>query len=148
MVKTETAEFLETVWGGKPDEHYILIWTLADKRSAWFRDIDNAARYCAECSGDTYMGVGLSATERGASVRCPANEIAGIAGLWADIDYQDGEAHQGENIPPNIEAAQQVIDANEADESDEDETQEPDLAQSLLDESVRIFVDLISMEGA
>jgi carboxyl-terminal processing protease len=42
----------------------------------------------------------------------------------------------------------EAIIASEANDAEDEEGQEPDLAQSLLDESVRIFVDLIDLEGA
>ena len=29
-------EFLDLLWQYKPEEQYILIWTLQDKRSHWF----------------------------------------------------------------------------------------------------------------
>jgi hypothetical protein len=35
--------FLHELFAGKPEELYLLIWTLADKRSRWFRDLDAAA---------------------------------------------------------------------------------------------------------
>ena len=112
---TETTEFLEQLWGGKPDDLYLLIWTLAGKKSAWFQDTDDAARYIAECSGDVYVGVGLSEIERPADRRCPANEIVGIAGMWADIDYEDGEAHKSDPkklpLPPDGASARKIISA-------------------------------------
>jgi hypothetical protein len=35
---------------------------------------------------DLYVGVGLSGQDYGASRRCPSSEVAGIVGLWADLD--------------------------------------------------------------
>ncbi len=47
-----------------------------------------------------------------------------------------------------IEVAGAAEDAEDAEDAEAEDSQEPDLAQSLLDESVRIFVDLMSLQGA
>lgn len=118
----ETTEFLEQLWAGKPDDLYLLIWTLAGKRSAWFQDTDCAARYVADrpgetegAIGDVYVGVGLSSSDRGEHKRCPANEIAGITGMWADVDYEDGAAHRSIGkklpLPPTGADARKIIEA-------------------------------------
>jgi hypothetical protein len=79
--------FLHALWDGKPDEHYILLWTLADKRSAWFQKIDAAAAYvAAQGAADIYTGVGLAPQDYGPDQRCKSEDIAGISGLWADLD--------------------------------------------------------------
>jgi len=114
-MSNETMEFLDQLWGGKPDDLYLLIWTLADRKSAWFRFAEDAAQYVAGLSGDVYVGVGLSEKDYGPHLRCPANDIAGIAGLWADIDYEDGDAHKSITnklpYPPDEESAHKVIEA-------------------------------------
>lgn len=112
---SETTEFLEQLWCGKPDDLRLLIWTLADKKSAWFRSTKVAAQYVAGLSGDVYIGVGLSEKDYGPRLRCSANEIAGIAGMWADVDYEDGEAHKSElkklPLPPDSASAHKIIEA-------------------------------------
>ncbi|MFZ5926324.1 MAG: hypothetical protein ACOYX1_02640 [Acidobacteriota bacterium] len=101
--------FLEELFGGKPDELYLLIWTLADKRSRWFRDIDAAASTAEALAGrDVYVGVGLSAKDYGPSQRCPSEEIIGIVGLWADFDLRS-EAHPKKALPPTIQDALAII---------------------------------------
>ncbi len=112
---TETTEFLEQLWAGKPDDLYMLIWTHAGKQSAWFTDIEQAAIYAVGCAGDTYVGVGLSSSDNGESLRCAANDIVGIAGMWADVDYEDGAAHKSskKNLPlaPTDTDARKIIEA-------------------------------------
>ena len=56
-------EFLGQLWQYKPEDQYILIWTLPDKRSRWFTGVPEAAQYVASIGGsrDVYVGVGLSA---------------------------------------------------------------------------------------
>ena len=86
-------EFLESLWAEKPSDLYILIWTLQNKRSRWFQNVEDAAAFVDSCRDqDVYVGVGLSPRDHGPSRRCPSEEIAGIAGFWADFDLQS-EAH-------------------------------------------------------
>lgn len=101
--------FLEELFAGKPDELYLLIWTLADKRSRWFRDLDAAASAVeALAAQDVYVGVGLSAKDYGPSQRCPSEEIAGIVAAWADFDILS-EAHSKKSLPATIERALSVV---------------------------------------
>lgn len=78
--------FLHALWEGKPEGDFILLWTLSDKRSTWFQNIDEAVAYASSVSGDIYTGVGLAGRDYGPTHRCPSDEITGIAGLWADLD--------------------------------------------------------------
>lgn len=100
-------EFLEQLWAEKPSDLYLLIWTLQDKRSRWFRNIDEAAAAVAETPQDVYTGVGLSPRDYGPSRRCPSEEIACIAGLWADFDLKS-EAHR-KALPATIPDALSII---------------------------------------
>jgi len=101
--------FLHELFAGKPDELYLLLWTLADKRSRWFRDIDAAASAVeALAAQDVYVGVGLSPKDYGPAYRCPSEEIAGLAGLWADFDVLS-EAHAKKALPATIQDALAII---------------------------------------
>jgi hypothetical protein len=53
-------EFLKQLWAEKPSDLYLLIWTLQDKRSRWFRSVEEAAAAVAQTPQDVYVGVGLS----------------------------------------------------------------------------------------
>jgi len=104
--------FLELLWQFKPEDLYVLIWTYPGKRSHWFRDIAKAAACVASSTdSDIYLGVGLSKTDLGPACRCPSDEIAGIAGLWADFDLRS-EAHGNKPLPPTIQDALSVIPAS------------------------------------
>ena len=101
--------FLEELFGGKTDELYLLIWTLADKRSRWFRDLDAAASAVEALAGqDVYVGAGLSAKDYGPSQRCPSEEIAGVVAAWADLDVLS-DAHTKKSLPPTLEQALSVV---------------------------------------
>jgi len=103
-------EFLQELWGFKPENLNILIWQKKGKKSYWFTDIDKIVNYLEKNKdqSDIYMGVGLSSKDYGLKNRCPANEIAGIAGFWADIDILD-EVHKKENLPTSVEEAKSLF---------------------------------------
>lgn len=104
--------FLHALFGDKPENLYVLLWTLQDKRSRWFTDLGalaTEARMLAE-THDVYIGVGLASKDYGATHRAPASEIAGIAGFWADVDVVD-PVHRKENLPPTLVDATALIDS-------------------------------------
>jgi hypothetical protein len=105
------SEFLHLLWGEKPGGLHILIWTLQGKVSNWFQDIDGAVTFVQRMYGtDVYVGVGLSAADKGPHQRCCADEVAGIGGLWADFDLQS-PAHQKKPLPATIDDALKLIPA-------------------------------------
>ncbi len=106
-------EFLEKLWREKPDDQYILIWTLQDKRSRWFRSVPAAAEYVASINGnrDIYVGVGLAGKDYGASNRCASDAITGLAGMWSDLDICS-EAHAKAALPASIEEALSIVPAH------------------------------------
>jgi len=106
---TDPRTFLRSLFAEKPHEAYVLIWTLADKRSHWFREIDRAAEFVESARGrDIYVGVGLSPQDFGPSRRCPSDRVLGLAGFWADLDLKS-EAHVKTKLPASIEEALSVI---------------------------------------
>lgn len=101
--------FLNELFVGKPEELYLLIWTLPDKRSRWFRKVEDAAAAVDALSGrDVYIGVGLAKRDYGPSQRCPADQVAGLAAAWADFDVLS-EAHSKKSLPASIEQALSVV---------------------------------------
>jgi hypothetical protein len=102
--------FIQNVFGGKPEDTYILIWTLPNKTSHWFKDYQKAAIFVKEkTSGmDVYAGIGLSPKNYGESNRCKADNIAGIPGLWLDVDYGKS-GHKKGNLPATIDEARSLI---------------------------------------
>lgn len=105
----EVRRFLRTVFEGKPDDAFLLIWTLPSKHSLWFQKVERAARHVINnlTDADTYCGVGLSSTDRGAKRRLTNDDCAGLVGFIADIDYasedKDGYAHDREAAEGIIE---------------------------------------------
>ena len=107
-VDSEARRFLETLFSAKPDELYLLLWTLPEKQSHWFQTVEGAIQF-AESSPehDVYVGVGLSGRDHGATHRCLSNEAAGIVGVWADIDLKS-DAHPKAVLPATIENALEI----------------------------------------
>lgn len=105
--------FLETLYpGGIPENKWLLIWSLGKKkRSFWCPDLESASK-AVEMAGSTniYVGCGLAPKEKGIHERCESDEIAGIPGVWLDVDIK-GEAHKKANLPPTIEAAIELLAA-------------------------------------
>ena len=104
-------EFLKLLWENKPEDLYILIWTLQDKRSHWSQDIPAAAKFVAQQKGrdvDVYVGVGLARRDYGPAHRCGSADIAGIAGFWADLDLRS-DAHNKKALPATIPEALSII---------------------------------------
>ncbi len=100
--------FLHLLWQQKPVDLYVLLWTLQDKRSHWFRDVAKAGDFAANVNGhDVYVGVGLSKADHGPLRRCPSEEIAGISALWTDLDLKS-EAH-AKLLPSSIPEALMIV---------------------------------------
>ena len=101
--------FLDELFAGKPEDLYILVWTLPDKRSRWFHDVTAAAAAVEALAGrDVYVGVGLAKRDYGPSQRCPADQVAGLTAAWADFDVLS-EAHSKKSLPASIEQALSVV---------------------------------------
>ena len=104
-------EFLDQLWAEKPSDLFILIWTLQEKRSRWFQKVEEAAAFAASCQHmDVYVGVGLSPADFGPHQRCPADKIAGIGAVWADLDVLS-EAHPKKALPASLKDALTIIPA-------------------------------------
>ena len=117
--------FLNTAWGD-PLPGNVLIWTTEKKvgkvepkkLSYWLtssKGLQGIVNAFAR-ERNIYMGVGLPGpdTPRTQFNRCESAEIAGLCGLYGDIDFADPNApaaHRKENLPPNCEAALELIEA-------------------------------------
>src|SRR4051794_8253555 len=108
-VESESRRFLTALFAGKPDDVYVLLWSLPEKRSHWFEHAEDATRLAeSQHEHDLYVGTGLSKQDYGPNRRCPADEIAGIVGLWADLDLKS-EAHPTAVLPATVEQALRIL---------------------------------------
>ncbi|MDP7082743.1 MAG: hypothetical protein QGH97_00005, partial [Dehalococcoidia bacterium] len=80
-------EFLTKLWGDPPPGQ-VLVWTLPTKRSTWYNRLDGV-RVGDFPHLDVYTGVGVAPMDAllRSSQRAVADAIAGIAGMWSDVDY-------------------------------------------------------------
>jgi transposase len=108
-VPSEARNFLNALFTSKPGEHHLLIWTLPEKRSYWFQNVESAIQFAeSHREKDLYVGVGLSGKDYGSSRRCPSNEVAGIVGVWADLDLKS-DAHPNPALPTTIQDAMKIL---------------------------------------
>jgi hypothetical protein len=108
-MQSEARRFLESLFAGKPDELYVLLWTLPEKRSRWFREVDDAIQFAESLhEHDLYAGIGLSSQDYGSARRCVSNEVAGIVGFGADLDLKS-DAHPKAALPATIEDAMKIL---------------------------------------
>lgn len=110
MPENQALSFFERLYKNKPNDLYILIWELPGRKSVWHTDLARATTY-AETLGiwhNVYFGVGLSSRDYGPDHRVIATDIAGIPGLWVDIDVA-GPAHTKPNLPPTREDALSLL---------------------------------------
>jgi len=112
-------EFLNCLHEDKPSEAWVLIWTLRDKKSAWFKDLNTAAEYEKNNNKDVFVGVGLSPDPKEVGDlakpihrrRCLNSQIIGISGLWADIDIKN-PVHKKENLPRTVDEALSLVEGH------------------------------------
>ena len=103
--------FLNLLWRYKPEDFYVLIWTLQDKRSHWYREISSAAEFVARTRcRDVFLGVGLARRDYGPAHRCGSDEVAGLTGFWADLNLRS-DAHNKKALPATIPDALSIIPA-------------------------------------
>ncbi len=97
--------------GGVDDglNNFIQVWTKKNKTTRYFKDISAATNFISKFDGDVYIACGLASKKYGPKVRCKAADIAGIGGLWADIDIS--HRLHGKDYPPTEDAALKLLAA-------------------------------------
>ena len=106
----DAGQFLRELWGDPPPGH-VLVWMLPQKRSTWYFKLDGvAAQLEVYADRDIYTGVGIAAPDAKltSATRVTSANVAGIPGLWADIDVA-GLGHKKPNLPETVEEAQEVL---------------------------------------
>lgn len=103
-MRSEFPPFIDTLFGEKPEDLYVVIWTARDKATKWFSDLKAASRYIKSRSQeDIYVGVALFQEKR----RLTEN-AKGIVGLWIDIDFQ-APYRKKRNLPPDLDTVKPWI---------------------------------------
>ena len=102
------AQFLNTLWGDAPPG-FVLVWTMPDRRSYWYSSFEAVdADVGRHEHRDVYTGTGL-APRTGVRLtprtRIKEHEVAGIPGLWADIDLRHPVHKKSAALPPTADQA-------------------------------------------
>lgn len=111
----ETARFLAELFGDLPDSLWFYIWTLQDKRSHWFQETDDAAKAVGVLDGedqdgkDCYFGTGLTVEPQGPDRRIKSEDVSGLVGFWADVDYSHPVHKKSEFLPPTMDEAVALV---------------------------------------
>lgn len=111
----DAGTFLRALFSEAPEKLRFLVWTLPKKFSLWHPGGEGGVETALEGVGkawvdkDVYVGGGLSPRDFGLTQRCPAAEIAGIVGLWLDLDVAHA-VHKKPNLPPSVDAARGMLD--------------------------------------
>ena len=106
----DAGQFLRELWEDPPPGQ-VLVWMLPQKRSTWYFKLDGvAAQLEGYADRDIYTGVGIAAPDAKltSKTRVTSANVAGIPGLWADIDVA-GLGHKKPNLPPTAEDAREVL---------------------------------------
>ena len=105
-------EFLTALWGNPPPG-VILIWTLPEKESNWYTRLDQVNQNVEHLAHeDVYTGVGIANRNRArftTQKRLTEEEVGGLAGMWADIDWAH-PVHRKPNLPPSLEQAMETLE--------------------------------------
>ena len=107
-------EFLQALYGGAASSGWLTVWTLPDKKTAFFpmSDIPAAVRYAEGLfdTRDVYFGVGLRREKLGDRQRGGNDDVTVIPALWADIDIF-GPAHKETALPLTEKEALAFLDS-------------------------------------
>ena len=105
-------EFLKALWGKKPPG-VVLIWTLPAKKSQWKTSFGGINRDMEQHQAeDVYTGVGIASRNGGRFTtqnKLTEEEVGGLAGMWADIDWDD-PVHRKPHLPPSLEQALETME--------------------------------------
>jgi len=104
----EYRTFLEQLFGNKSDDLNILIYLLPLKKARFFKTVEGACDFIEninEKPQNIFFGCGLvrPGIESG---RGKKEDIAGIGGFWADIDFQSGDKP---GFPTDLAAVKELI---------------------------------------
>lgn len=96
-------DFAAALFGADlPDGRLIHTWTLATKKSQWWRSAQGLDILAGR--ENVYIGVALAHKDHGASRRLCADEAIGIGGLWLDLDVLGGPEQRGHGAPDKAAA--------------------------------------------
>ena len=105
-------QFLTTLWGDPPPGP-VLVWTLPDKQSRWYRRFDTVNEDMRQhADHDVYVEAGLApgkGVRLTSRTRVSEEDVAGIPALWADVDVAHPVHAKAAQLPPDRERAIDVL---------------------------------------
>jgi len=103
-------QFLDEVFGNKPTNTHICIWTYPSRRSHFFDSTEKAAEQAEilKTNSDVYVACGLFGKNLGPVNRGKKEDVVGLAGFWMDIDVA-GPAHKKNDLPVTTDEAIKII---------------------------------------
>ena len=108
-------EFLTELWGDPPPAP-VYIYMLPTRQSIWFSHFENLdAAVAIHAEKDVYTSGGLGPLDnpdRASNRRVQQKDVAGIAGLWADIDVAH-QVHGKKDLPQTVEQALGILELAE-----------------------------------
>ena len=108
-------EFLTMLWGDPPPAP-VYIYMLPTRQSIWFSHFENLdAAVALHADKDVYTSGGLGPLDnphRASNRRVQQKDVAGIAGLWADIDVAH-QVHGKKDLPQTVEQALEILELAE-----------------------------------
>ncbi len=99
--------------GDPPPPGVVLVWTLPASRSHWYSHFDGINQEMKDHTlEDVYTGVGI-ANRNGnrftSQKRLTEEEVGGLAGMWADIDWEH-PVHRKPNLPQTPDQALETLE--------------------------------------
>lgn len=104
------SDFLRDLWRFKPEDSWILLWSLKSGRSEFYSNVEPAVEASQRLArqGDVYVGAGLRAQSLPPGSRGGTTDVSGIAALWLDVDVVD-PVHQKINLFPSKDEAEHFV---------------------------------------
>jgi len=87
---------------------YKLAWTLDDKKSHWFQDVNNLIEFILFKKENVFFGLGVTDKQLTQYKRADAADVTSIRVLHLDIDIKSEAAHKNEILPTTIEEAKAI----------------------------------------
>lgn len=112
---TEATRYFDELFARKPDGLTVVVWVKAAdaKRTTYALNAESAAKTAADAEGDVYAGVGYAPSgasrDLGPKRRPGKNQVAGIVGLWCDVDVNGGPEGKA-GAAPDRETALMLIE--------------------------------------
>lgn len=94
------------------DDTYKLVWTLNNKRSHWFKNINSMVQFIQHHKEDVYYGLGTTDKKLPSYKRALNSQITSIRALHLDIDLYSSIAHKhNDKLPQTIEEGLEIANS-------------------------------------